>query len=166
MRRHESDTAMTSLHIQFPSDPTDSGWHAALESPLTALVQAAGLDELVAMGLQFALVEAVNNIIEHAYANAPGQPIELAGTYDSQRLTLVLRDRGVPMPLPLPDGSPADPMAESGRGWQIIRAAFPDVCYERIDGENVLTLARPLVASGAEYGAGSGAEPDNHSGKV
>jgi serine/threonine-protein kinase RsbW len=110
-----------------------------------ALAQAAGLDDFSCMGLQFALVEAVNNIIEHAYANERGKPIDLAGTHTLQHLTFVLRDRGIPMPLPLPDGSPADPMAESGRGWQIIRAAFPDVRYERIDGENVLTLTRPLT---------------------
>lgn len=131
------------------------GWHQALEPQLTALAQAAGLDELSAMGLRFALVEAVNNIIEHAYANERGKPIDLSGTQDVLNLTFVLRDSGLPMPLPLPDGSPADPMSESGRGWQIIRAAFPEVCYARIDGESVLTLTRPLTGSAAEPCAGS-----------
>ena len=146
---------MTSLHLQFTSNPTDISWHKALERQLTALAQAAGLDALSSTGLQFALVEAVNNIMEHAYANERRRPIDVSGRQDPRRLTFVLRDRGIPMPLPLPDGSPADPMAESGRGWQIIRAAFPGVCYERIDGENVLTLTRPLIGSGATPGAES-----------
>jgi len=93
--------------------------------------------------------------MEHAYANERRRPIDVSGRQDPRCLTFVLRDRGIPMPLPLPDGSPADPMAESGRGWQIIRAAFPGVCYERIDGENVLTLTRPLIGSGATPGAES-----------
>ena len=136
---------MTRLHIQLFSDPTDVDWYQALEPQLTALAQAAGLDEFAGIGAQFALVEAINNIIEHAYANQPGKLIDVRGTLDSARLMLVLRDRGIEMPLPLPDGSPAEPTAESGRGWQIIRSAFPDVRYERIDGENILTLIRPLA---------------------
>ena len=136
----------TSLHIRFTSDPSGLGWHAELEPELVTLVRSAGLDEIAGICLNFAVVEAINNVIEHAYANRPGGPIELHGHHDDKRLTLVLRDRGLPMPLPLPDGSPADPEAESGRGWQIIRAAFPDVRYERIDGENALTMIRPLSA--------------------
>jgi serine/threonine-protein kinase RsbW len=134
----------TSLHIRFTTDPAGFGWHAKLESELAALARSAGLDEIAEMGLNFALVEAINNVIEHAYVNTAGKPIELHGHHDGDRLTLVLRDRGLPMPLPLPDGAPVDPMAESGRGWQIIRATFPHVRYERTDGENVLTLIRPL----------------------
>jgi serine/threonine-protein kinase RsbW len=112
------------------------------------------LDEIAGIGLNFAVIEAINNVIEHAYVNTAGKPIELRGHHERDRLMLVLRDWGRPMPLPLPDGSPADPMAESGRGWQIIRAAFPDVRYERTDGENVLTLIRPLSATDPTADAG------------
>jgi anti-sigma regulatory factor (Ser/Thr protein kinase) len=74
----------------------------------------------------------------------PGQPIGLAGDCDASTLRFELRDQGCPMPLPLPSGAPAAPDAPGGRGWQIIRAGFPEVSYKRHDGVNLLTLSRPV----------------------
>jgi len=141
---------MTTLQLRFLSDPASADWHLPLEAQLSALTQAAGLDEMAAISLQFAAVEAINNVLEHAYGGEVGRPIELLGDADPTRVCLTLRDQGGPMPLPLPDGRPAPAGAESGRGWQIIRAAFPDVRYERVDGTNELTLIRPLAERGAD----------------
>jgi serine/threonine-protein kinase RsbW len=132
------------MQVQFLSDHKDLGWQQTLESEIAPLVRSAGLDELSEMGIRVALVEAVNNVIEHGYANSNGKPLKLRGRKDHLCLTFELRDQGRPIPLPLPDGHPVDPMAGCGRGWQIIRAAFPEVFYDRHNGENRLTLIRPL----------------------
>jgi serine/threonine-protein kinase RsbW len=130
--------------IQFTSDAQDMAWHALIEARLMPLARAAGCDDLVVFGLQLALVEAVNNIVEHAYRLTPGLPIAVTGERTADALRCELRDEGVPMPLPLPSGEPAPAEADGGRGWQIIRAGFADVHYARVDGVNVLTLSRPL----------------------
>ncbi|MCF7982769.1 MAG: ATP-binding protein [Thiohalocapsa sp.] len=133
------------LRIDFESDPEDLTWYALLEKELMTLARTAGLEDMAAMAVLCAVVEAVNNIIEHAYEGEKGKPIKIAGTHEETSLKIELRDRGKPMPLPLPTGTPADVMATSGRGWQIIRAAFTQVSYERVNDENLLTLTRPLA---------------------
>ncbi len=135
---------MQRTEIDFASDPKDTAWHGLIERRLLPLAHAAGFGDLVQFGLQLALVEAVNNIIEHAYDMTPGQPIAIRGECAADALRYQLRDRGRPMPLPLPSGAPAAPDAAGGRGWQIIRAGFPDVSYSRCDDVNQLTLSRPL----------------------
>lgn len=135
---------MQRVDIDFNSDPDDMAWHGLIETRLMPLAQAAGLGDLEIFGLQLALVEAVNNIIEHAYALEPGLPIAIRGECCGDALRYQLRDQGRPMPLPLPSGQPAATDAAGGRGWQIIRAGFPDVHYERREGLNLLTLSRPV----------------------
>ena len=135
---------MQRTEIDFTSDPDDIAWHGLIERRLMPLAHAAGFSELTLFGLQLALVEAVNNVIEHAYTMAPNQPIAISGECTKGTLRFQLRDRGRPMPLPLPSGVPAAPDASGGRGWQIIRAGFTEVSYARRDGVNLLTLSRPV----------------------
>jgi serine/threonine-protein kinase RsbW len=137
---------MQRVDIDFTSDPGSIAWHGLIEQRLMPLARAAGFSDLAVFGLQLAIVEAVNNIIEHAYRMEPGQCIAIRGEHDTAALRYQLRDRGVPMPLPLPTGAPAAPEAPGGRGWQIIRAGFPDVTYARRHGINLLTLSRPVPA--------------------
>jgi serine/threonine-protein kinase RsbW len=134
---------MQPVEIEFVSDPDDMTWHGLIESRLLPLARKAGLDDLATFALQLALVEAVNNVIKHAYYNRVGEPISIRGMQSLEALLFELRDRGVPMPQPLPAGHAQATDAPGGRGWQIIRASFPAVSYTRTDGTNVLTLARP-----------------------
>jgi anti-sigma regulatory factor (Ser/Thr protein kinase) len=156
---------MPSLSLRFDSDPDDLGWYGTLQDQLPAFTAAAGLDALTAMLLVSAVVEAVNNIIKHAYRNEHGHPIAVLAEHDRAALSVELRDHGGPMPLPLPSGDLPDDAAESGRGWRIIRSVFPEVRYRRDGGENVLTLILPAAAPAAERlgVAGTPTEPpENH----
>jgi serine/threonine-protein kinase RsbW len=137
---------MHRVEIEFTSHPDEMGWHVLIEERLLPLAREAGCDELAIFGLQLALVEAVNNVIEHAYAMQSGGVIGISGEQREATLCFELRDQGVPMPMPLPSGEPAPTDAAGGRGWQIIRANFPTVEYARLDGSNLLTLCRPLPA--------------------
>jgi serine/threonine-protein kinase RsbW len=139
----------TSLRIDIETDPEDMEVYALLDRELNALAAAAGLEPLPAAGVVLAVVEAVNNVVKHAYGLARGRPLHLRGRCGDGVLQIMLRDRGAPMPLPLPDGSQTDLLGPGGRGWPIIRAAFPVVRYERVDGENRLTLIRPLAEPAA-----------------
>ena len=135
---------MPMIRIEIESDPHDMAWHEHVQAAFEALAIEAGVDGLERILLPMAVVEAVNNVIKHAYQCSTGQPILLEAHHNKRVLRVELRDQGLPMPLPLPSGNIADEGAESGRGWKIIRTVFPDVHYERIEGENLLRLRRPL----------------------
>ncbi len=132
--------------IRIEIGPDDPGWNQVLQETLLPLARAAALDELAGMGLLLAIVEAINNIIEHAYQGSDGQPIALVWEQTASTIRLDLHDHGRPMPLPLPSGDlPDDPLALGGRGWHIIRANTDEVQYRRVQEENVLTLVKNLT---------------------
>jgi len=107
------------------------------------LCSKAGLDDLAAFQLTCAIVEAVNNSIEHAYGGEKGHPISLLWLRTGDGIAIEIRDRGLPMDLPPPEKTEAaEASAESGRGWHIIREWTDTASYRREGEENVLTLTR------------------------
>jgi len=97
--------------------------------------------------IELVVAEALNNIAEHAYADAAPGAITLIARHDDDRLSIVLRDTGRPLPgLAPPAGAPPDldvataDLPEGGYGWFLIRDLTDDVGYLRQGGENQLTL--------------------------
>ncbi len=90
---------------------------------------------------EIVLAEALNNVVEHAYQEAPDGTISLMLRFDAAELEAELRDDGHPMPdLRLPGGKRATPedLPEGGFGWFLIRQMTRRLDYARIDGQNVL----------------------------
>ena len=94
---------------------------------------------------EIVLAEALNNIVEHAYADQPGE-IRVAVTRCAAGIFCRIRDRGRPMPggsppagylAPIGDG---DDVPEGGFGWFLIRTLARDLTYDRCEGENVLSF--------------------------
>ena len=88
------------------------------------------------------IAEALNNIVEHAYASGEGE-IELSLRRTGGKLSVLITDRGQPMPgdtLPegqLPACDPAN-LPEGGFGWFLIRSLSQDLRYCRSGGRNHL----------------------------
>ena len=110
-----------------------------------AFCETADLSSLEAALLELAVVEAVNNIIEHACRDLPEAEIRLAAAVAHGALTIELRDPGLALPTPPGDQMP-DPLAESGRGWPLILASVDQVDYRNEEGMNVLTLQKRTAA--------------------
>jgi serine/threonine-protein kinase RsbW len=91
--------------------------------------------------IELAVMEALTNVVVHAYRERPGQPIVVSWVDRPDRLIIEIRDRGDSMSTP-PDRGFPDPTEEGGRGWPIIRACLDRVKYESRDGVNVLTLEK------------------------
>jgi serine/threonine-protein kinase RsbW len=94
---------------------------------------------------EIVLAEALNNIVEHAYARHSGD-IEI--TLDLRGPDLVCRilDSGLPMPKEtLPEGrliarADVSNLPEGGFGWFLIRALSRDLDYRRVGGRNLLSF--------------------------
>lgn len=127
------------LRMVFPGTP------AAVRDALRAILAAPlldGLDADARGSAELVLAEVLNNVVEHAYAGAPGD-IDLRLGLRPGGLLCLVRDRGRPMPggdLPegrLPAIRPHDP-PEGGFGWHLIRSLACDLRYRRAGGRNHL----------------------------
>jgi serine/threonine-protein kinase RsbW len=132
----------TQVRLKVDSNPAEV---PGLQARLSTLCIEAGLDDLAAFQLTCAVIEAVNNSIEHAYEGEAGHPVSLLWLRTGDGISVEIRDRGLPMDQPPPEKpDAAEAYAESGRGWHIIREWTDSATYGRDGEENVLTLTRLL----------------------
>jgi serine/threonine-protein kinase RsbW len=126
-------------HIVIPSDPV--AVRLGLRDLFDSLLLRQLNDENRGKA-EIVLAEALNNIVEHAYAGGDGQ-IELTIRLNGQGLNFRIVDHGAPMPNnALPSGSLGDPsdLPEGGFGWYLIRTLSEDLSYHRFEGHNQLTF--------------------------
>jgi serine/threonine-protein kinase RsbW len=125
--------------LLIPSDPiaVRHGLKSLFESLLLQK-----LDEDNRGKAEIVLAEALNNIVEHAYADGTGE-IELTIRLNRQGLVCRIVDHGVAMPNgALPSGNLTSPedLPEGGFGWHLIRLLAEDLRYARVAGQNELTF--------------------------
>lgn len=95
--------------------------------------------------IQLVLAEALNNVTEHAYPDSDGGPIYLRAIVEEAQLSVVIRDRGMPLPpnLILSDAAetfdPAD-LPEGGFGWHLIRNLASALDHNRLARWNELKI--------------------------
>jgi serine/threonine-protein kinase RsbW len=100
---------------------------------------------------EIVLSEALNNIVEHAYAARTGT-IEVRVRVMQGTLICTILDQGLPMPgevLPagrLPEVRGIDDLPEGGFGWHMIRSLSSDLAYRRIEGRNELCFSLMTAA--------------------
>lgn len=100
--------------------------------------------------IELILAEALNNVVEHAYTDAPG-PVELLIEIGGRGLSCQIVDNGHPIPSgeapdpPLPTIEPPADIPEGGFGWHIIRCLTTDLSYKRDGSRNTLYLLVPLA---------------------
>lgn len=102
--------------------------------------------------VEIVLAEVLNNIAEHAYANAPGS-IEVEIQLTDSHLLCRFVDTGLPMPNSTPPAGVLPPLdgedlPEGGFGWHLIRSLSRDLVYCRDGEKNLLTLRLDTEQSG------------------
>jgi serine/threonine-protein kinase RsbW len=127
-------------------DATPEGVRGALGGLTKAIGSIALTSEEIAT-VQLVLAEALNNIVEHAYAGTSGDHISISVQEGRDGLHCRLGDSGAPMPdgrAPLGScpgpGEAIEDHPESGFGWFLIRNLARDLQYRRVDGCNELTF--------------------------
>jgi serine/threonine-protein kinase RsbW len=122
-----------------------------LSRAVRALCATVGVPARQCAQVELALVEAVNNVIRHAYHGEPGHPVEVEFTVHGDRFTIVVVDDGAPMPprrVPVVDFDPTDVpnLPEGGMGLFIMHSVMDQVEFGRRDGRNLLVMTRRLAA--------------------
>jgi serine/threonine-protein kinase RsbW len=110
------------------------------------------LTDIEIFQIELAVVESVNNVIQHAYNNERGHEVEITFTLYANRVTLDVCDMGRTMDLkhrvqveksPLEfDPTELNMLPEGGLGLAIIREVMDDVTYISRHDKNTLTLTK------------------------
>lgn len=145
------DTASRPPFFEIACDATFGDVRVVLKQ-LDMRLAAHGVDDDSRGSVQIVLAEAMNNIVEHAYADTGRSgAFALSITARSSGLDVTLSDGGAPMPWGqlskrLTARRPLAPefAEEGGFGWPIINSLAADIRYDRVDGRNVLEF---LVAA-------------------
>ncbi len=97
--------------------------------------------------VEIVLAEAINNVVEHAYALSEPGPVHIACSLRDDRLDIRISDAGRPLPGGrLPPGRSADvnvplcDLPEGGFGWFLITTLATEVRYDRCGLSNQLSL--------------------------
>jgi serine/threonine-protein kinase RsbW len=120
----------------------------ALGDALRAALVKAGVEEQFACDLELAVVEAVTNIIEHAFDAGAAGAVEAGLHIDDAAVTIDLTDRGRPFPKGLETAADFDDpgglaaLEESGRGLTLIALLVDAVERRRSRGVNRTRLTR------------------------
>ncbi|MEM9145903.1 MAG: ATP-binding protein [Pseudomonadota bacterium] len=142
------------------SDPADVAPAIdALMGPLGNQDPLGRLPAAAADDLRLALTEVLNNCILHGYEDQRGRPIEMALRVTPSGVALNVADQGRTPPesllvdqadafdpLALFDDKGSEAMAESGRGWAMIRMLTDGLSLEQRDGWNILTMEKTVGA--------------------
>lgn len=123
---------------------------ALVSVAVKAVMEYCGLPEQDAGGFELALVEAMNNVIEHGYAYDAAQQLRVDLSIGAEEIICdivdhgqrlpeavirTLRDRAANLPSPLT-------LAESGYGLALMSAHADDLIYRNTDGANMLRLVK------------------------
>lgn len=144
---------MPSLHLTLEAslDAVPAAGGAVRDLCLTS-----GMDAGEASLIELAIVEALQNSIEHGYAGAPGR-LELEADVDDRRVRAEISDTAPPIDLTRVGKPPDEEMfpldraslPERGRGLGIIRGVFDQVVFTRSESGNHLALTRARHRGGA-----------------
>lgn len=121
---------------------------------VTTRLAAQGLHAETVQNVEIVLAEAINNIVEHAYAGVPEGHIDLQCYPVEAQLMICLQDTGQPLPqdqIPpavlAPLSSERSDLPEGGFGWFLIQSLATAVRYERDDCHNTLFLMFDITDS-------------------
>jgi serine/threonine-protein kinase RsbW len=112
-----------------------------------ALATQLGYGNMDSFQIELAVVEAVNNSIEHSYLGEPNKKVDVSLAIGEGNFVLTIADDGIPMPSKVlaesDESASSDDFPEGGRGLDIIRQVMDSVTYER-GSRNSLHLIKRL----------------------
>lgn len=114
-----------------------------------ALCSYVGFSEVEAYQTQLCVVEAVTNVVKHAYGSQPGHEVGVEVALHPDWISFRIMDTGKPMkPISRkpPEFDPANlaTLPEGGLGLYIIQTVMDAADYRTVDGTNIFTITKYL----------------------
>lgn len=158
----EQSDDLTMLNIKYKRQQRDTKYYCKLllrndikDVPKIAtfmddLVGKTGIDQGLACSLNLALEEAIVNVMNYAYPKEQTGDIYLEVYANDARLKFIITDQGSPFDpttAAMPDiTAELEDRPIGGLGIFLVRKLMDSVNYERVNGENILTLRKFLTA--------------------
>ena len=121
---------------------------AKLSAFIKSVMEQLNIEKSLARQLRLAVEEAVVNVIDYAYPGGQEGDIEVRMMSDDERLKAVIIDSGVAFDPTVKERADTSLSAEDrqigGLGILLVREMMDSINYERIDGQNFLTLIKKL----------------------
>lgn len=141
----------TAMEFEYAVQSTFVAVRATLETLLGDL-RKAGTDAEDIGTIELVLAETLNNVVEHAYSEAPDNVFVLGCSLGDADACFRIIDHGAAMPgLALPEGKlpsadlPVEDLPEGGFGWYLIHMMTEDLVYKRLDNRNQTSFMIPLT---------------------
>lgn len=123
---------------------------------LAEFAQATQLDEELRGIVELILVEALNNVIEHAYQGKDNHPIEIEFKQTDKEVLITIEDQGIAVPVAvtqrhqenntLPITMPNEAaLPEGGWGLGLIEALADRIEFSTQEGGNLLVLSKRIA---------------------
>lgn len=121
-----------------------------LSCSIKAICNTVVSEPVLLYNIELCLVEAVANVINHAYHRNPDHFIEVQVILNEKEVQFQIIDTGIPATLPSPEKKPSISeeimnMPESGRGLFLIHHIMDDVSYVQDNGKNIFTMKKSLT---------------------
>lgn len=124
---------------------------AVLGKAIRAVCSTVVSEEILLFNLELCLIEAVTNVINHAYHRKPGNFVDVNVSLDDQHVEFKVIDSGDHVSPPPPpkyelNYNPSDMSTwpESGMGLFLIYSIMNEVSYTNHEGKNILMMRKNL----------------------
>jgi sigma-B regulation protein RsbU (phosphoserine phosphatase) len=115
---------------------------------IKSVLEKLNVEKSLARSLRLAIEEAVVNVIDYAYPAGQTGDVEVCVMSDGETMKTVITDSGVAFDPTAKEKADTSLSAEDrqigGLGILLVRELMDTINYERIDGQNVLTLIKKL----------------------
>jgi sigma-B regulation protein RsbU (phosphoserine phosphatase) len=147
----ETRTAKLKRSLTLPNDVQTIG---QLSEFVEGVCEELEFDMEETMSMNLALEEAVVNVMNYAYPSGTVGQVQIVAEANDQRLKFTIIDSGSPFDPTAKEDVDTTLSAEDrpvgGLGIFLVRQLMDSINYERIDGQNVLTLRKKLKAESSE----------------
>ena len=115
---------------------------------IDSIADEAGINPSLAMSLNLALEEAVTNVIMYAYPEGTDGTVDIITEANDGLLTFIIKDSGKAFDPTQKEDADVTLSAEErqigGLGIFLVKQIMDTVNYQRLDGQNILTLTKKL----------------------
>ena len=120
-----------------------------LGSFVKQIAKSLSLDKSLTGRLRLAVEETVVNVMEYAYPKGTTGEVNIRATSNGRRLKFIISDSGIPFNPTEVTAADTTLSAEErpigGLGILLVRELMDSINYERINGQNVLTLSKKYI---------------------